>query len=390
MRTALAATVAWQVALWLPFSAAETYPYYAPLGAVVGSYTTVRSSVDNSVRAVAGIVLGAVVALASHALLGAGLAVVAVVVFTATLLAGWRVLGDQRSWVLTAAVFVLIVGDPDPVDYVLAYSGLTLLGGLVAVGVNALLPELPLLQSDRTLQQLADVLADQLDDLADGLRRDTPPSAQEWSERLRAVEPVRAAARESGEEVEESLHVNLRARRHHDAVQRRQERGLVLAGLAVRVEELTALLVEVQNPSERGVAMDAALRQPVAATLAAMAAVVREPPAGAGPAQDGGRDGQAQGPDRTDGLREEVQRLSAAVAAAEYTNERDRQTAGAVVTTVRRCLGALRTGHGDVEPDPEAVAPTPWTLPGTTPSGETSTLRRRWRGRLRRLHRRSG
>ncbi|WP_432489349.1 FUSC family protein [Kineococcus sp. SYSU DK018] len=383
VRTALAATLAWQIALWLPLTFAETYPYYAPLGAVVGSYTTVRSSVDNSLRAVAGIVLGALVALGSHTLLGSGLAVVAVAVFVASVLAGWRFLGDQRSWVLTAAVFVLIVGDPDPVGYVLAYSGLTLLGGLVAVVVNALLPELPLMPTDQAARQLAQVLADQLDDLAEGLRRDTPPSAREWSSRLRAVEPVRAAARERGEEVQESLRANVRARLHRDAVQRRQERVVLLASLAERVEELTSLLVEVQNPSERGVAMDATLRQPVAAALSAMAVVVRtDPPDCSG--GDGGTE-----PDGTAGLREEVQRVSAAVSAAQYTNERDRQTAGAVVTLLRRCLGVLRSGRGDTEPDPEAVAPTPWTLPGTAPGGRGDPgPGRRWRDRFRVLRRR--
>ncbi|NAZ85914.1 FUSC family protein, partial [Kineococcus indalonis] len=277
VRTALAATLAWRLALWLPLAPAETYPYYAPLGAVVGSYTTVRSSLDNSLRAVAAIVLGGLLALGAHALLGPGPAVVAVVVFAATLLAGWSLLGSQRSWVLSAAVFVLIVGAADPVDYVLAYSGLTLLGGLVAVGVNALLPDLPLLQSDRAAGRLAGVLADQLDDLAEGLRRDTPPSAREWSQRLRSVEPLRTEARERDAEVRDALRANLRAHRHRDAVQRRQDRVLVLASLSVRVEELTALLVEVQNPAEREVAMEAVLRQQVAAALTAAAAAVREP-----------------------------------------------------------------------------------------------------------------
>ncbi|WP_432572994.1 FUSC family protein [Kineococcus sp. SYSU DK005] len=380
VRTALAATLAWQLALWLPFTAAETYPYYAPLGAVVGSYTTVRSSIDNSLRAVAGILLGGLLALGAHALLGPGLAVVAVVVFTATLLAGWAVLGSQRSWVLSAAVFVLIVGAQDPVDYVAAYSGLTLLGGLVAVGVNALLPDLPLLQSDRAAQRLADVLADQLDDLAEGLRRDTPPSAREWSARLRSVEPLREQARERDAEVRDSLRANVRARRHRDAVRRRRERVLVLASLALRVEELTALLVEVQNPAEREVAMEAVLRQQVAAALTAAAAAARA--LGGEDDGDGGDDGgdAGEGGSAAATLREEVRRLSAAVSAAEYTNERDRQTAGAVVTLLRRALGVLRVGRGGTDPDPEAVAPTPWTLPGAEPGAPGARRRRlpRW------------
>ncbi|MCI2240348.1 aromatic acid exporter family protein [Kineococcus sp. TRM81007] len=375
LRSAVAAVIAWQIALWLPFAPAETYPYYAPLGAVVGSYTTVRSSVRNSSQAVAGIVLGGVLALAAELTLGSGPVVLAVVVFAATLLAGWRSLGDQRSWVLTAALFVLVVGASDPVTYVLAYVGLTTLGGAVAVAVNTLLPELPLLQSDSALEQLGQVLAEQLGDLAEGLRRDDPPDAEEWSRRLRSVEPVRAAARVTGEEVDDSLRGNLRARWHRNDLRRRQERLLLLGNLAVRVEELTSLLVEVQNTTERGVALDeAVLRQQVAATLTATAAVVREHLDGDSPAE------------RTSALREEVQRLSAAVAAAEYTNERDRQTAGAVVTAVRRCLGVLEGDRAEAEADPEAVAPTPWTLPGTSSGGGGRPRRAgpRWRHPLRR------
>jgi len=376
VRTALAATLAWQIALWLPFGPADAYPYYAPLGAVVGSYTTVRSSTSNSVRAVAGIVVGALLALAVEQLLQPGLLVVPVLVFLATLLAGWRLLGDQRSWVLTAALFVLVVGAADPLDYVVAYTGLTLLGGAVAVIVNAALPEVPLARSSRALHRLADVSADQLEELAAGLRRDEPPSVQEWYDRTSSVEPVREAVRATSAETRESLRGNLRGHRHRGEVADQEVAAVVLTTLAARVEELTELLVEVQSLQDRALALEDVVRLPTAQALTSLAGAVRSYPRTPG-------EPAGLAPELADGLREDLQRLSAAVTAATHRTERDRQVAGAVVTLVRRCLGALRVDAG---PDPEAVLPTPWRQPGAGPSSTGGAGRGRW-SRWREFHR---
>ena len=121
---------------------------------------------------------------------------------------------------LTAAVFVLIVGASASIDYVLAYTGLILLGGLIAVIVNALLPEVPLAPSGSALERFVTVIAGQLDELADGLRRNEPLSAQEWRKRLRSIEPVRASVRSSGQQVQTSLRGNVRTRRYLDVVDR--------------------------------------------------------------------------------------------------------------------------------------------------------------------------
>lgn len=348
-RTALAATLAWVLALNLPGDLPHTYPYFAPLGAVVGSYSTVRSSVRNSVLAVAGILCGALLSLTLAQVLGRDLLVVPVVVFAATLLAGWRVFDGQGSWVLTVGVFVLVAGAQHPVRYALAYCTLTLLGGCVAVAVNAALPSLPLARSERAVQQLATTLADQLEDLATGLGHDDPPSAQQWEQRLRAVAPVRESLRTTRHETEESLRGNVRARRNLERVRVQHHAGVTLENVAVRVEELTELLVEVQTPRDRGVALGAGLRRPTATALRALADLLR------GFSDEPGRR------ERLRSVRDAVQRLSAAEQSARFATARDRQTAGAVVTALRRCLGALDPAADD--PDPEAVPPTPWTRP---------------------------
>ncbi|MBB2900522.1 uncharacterized membrane protein YgaE (UPF0421/DUF939 family) [Kineococcus radiotolerans] len=349
VRTALAATLAWQLALWLPGETAATYPYFAPLGAVVGSWSTVRSSVRNSASSLAGIILGALLALTAAEVLGRGFLVVPVVVFLATLLAGWRVLGEQRTWVLTVSLFVLTAAAAHPVRYAAAYCGLTLLGGVVAIAVNALFPRVPLAESEQALQQLSSTLADQLDDLAEGLRRDEPPSAEEWRDRVHSLAPVREALRARRLETEESLLGNVRRRRVLEPVRRQHVRGVSLANLSARVEELSELLVEVQTRSDRAVSLPVDLRWPTAAVLTSLSALLRADAA----------DEQAFR-DHRDALRQEVQRLSAAQAAAAYPDAMAQQTAGAVVTTLRRCLGSLGPDTGD---DGEAVAPTPWRRP---------------------------
>ncbi|MEZ0491091.1 aromatic acid exporter family protein [Kineococcus sp. TBRC 1896] len=376
LRTALAATLAWIIALALPGAIPGTYPYFAPLGAVVGSYSTVRSSVRNSARAVAAIVCGALLAVATAELLGRDLVVIPVVVFLATLLAGWRLFADQGSWVLTVGLFVLVVGVEHPVQYAVGYTTLTLLGGCVAVAVNTLLPSFPLAQSRDALSALSTTLADQLDDLAEGLRRDEPPGPHEWAERLSSVAPVRESLRRSREETEESLAGNLRARRYVESVREQHVRGVALGNVAVRVEELTELLVEALTPREDEVALPTGLRGPTAETLTALAGLLRE---------EDGTDA-----DRV-ALREALRRLSGAEAAARFTTDRDRQAAGAVVTALRRCLGALDVRDPEVDaPDEEAFVPTPWVRPdtgGPRPSGSRPGVLGRWRARLRRPRR---
>jgi hypothetical protein len=350
LRTAVAATLAWQIALWLPGEVAGTYPYFAPLGAVVGSWSTVRSSVRNSASSLAGIMTGALLALVAAEVLGRGFFVVPVVVFVAALLSGWKVFGEQRTWVMTVSLFVLVAGATHPVDYALAYCGLTLLGGVVAVLVNTLLPRVPLAESGDALRRLASTLADQLDDLAEGLRRDEPPGTDEWRERVRSIAPVRESLRNSRLETEESLQGNVLTHWVIDPVRRQHVAGVALANLSARVEELSELLVEVQTPADRAVALGASLRGPTAQVLTTLSALLRD---------DLGDPGTLAR--HRDTLRAEVQRLSSVQATAEYSNDRDQQTAGAVVTTLRRCLGAL--GPEVEDEDPEAVVPTPWSRP---------------------------
>ncbi|MEJ5945548.1 FUSC family protein [Pseudokineococcus basanitobsidens] len=330
VKAALAATIAWQVAQLLPVPAAEQYPYYAPLGAVVAAYPSVRSSVGESVRSVLGVIAGAVLALGAEALLPAQGVLVPVVVGVGVLVAGFRVFGDQRSWVPIAALFVLVVGTQDPLVYVTAYSGLTLLGAAVSVLLTMLLPTVPLSQSTRAMVRLATTLADQLDDLADGLTSADPPTSSQWRARSQAIDPVLASVRASGLDVRRSLRANARAHRERGVVDRQRGEALVLDAVATRTSDLTDLLLDVHVPGRTELDLAEPLREPTARALRAAAAVVRPLAQESRPR-----------PDEVTTMRHAVQHLSQVLAEQDLPGARSREAAGAVVTGLRRLLGAL-------------------------------------------------
>ena len=350
IKAALAALIAWQVALWLPFAPAEEYPYYAPLGAVVASYTSVRTSFTESVSSVLAILTGAALALTASEVVPADVVLVPLVVGVGVLLAGLPFFGGQSSWVPIAALFVLVIGDEDPFTYVRAYAGLTLLGAALAVAITTLLPTVPLAQSGRALSRLAATLADQLDDLADGLRSDEPPSAAQWRERSLAIDPVLASVRSSGSDVRQSLKVNARARRERGTIERQRGEAIVLDSVATRTADLTAMLIDVHVAGRTYAEVEEKLREPIARALCAAADAVRPL----------GEEAAPRAPE-VGVLRQEVRDLSQEVAAEQMPDNLSREMAGAVVTAVRRLLGALASGledeHERRSEDEEAVRP---------------------------------
>jgi len=333
VKSAIAALIAWQLALWLPVAPAEEYPYYAPLGALVASYTNVRTSITSSVSSVLAILTGAALALVVSELVPPDALLVPLVVGVGVLLAGLPVFGSQSSWVPIAALFVLVIGEEDPFLYVRAYAGLTLLGAVVAVLITSLLPTIPLAQSSRAMEQLASTLADQLDELADGLLADEPPSSSQWRERSRSIEPVLASVRSSGSDVRRSLSVNLRARRERGTVERQRSAALLLESVATRTADITDLVLDIRAVGESGVDVEAPLRAPSAHALRAAAAAVRPL----------WRESAPRAPE-VGLLRQRVRDLSAAAARQEMPDSRGREMAGAVITALRRLLGALSSG----------------------------------------------
>lgn len=263
-RAAAAATIAWFIARRLP-EPAQQYAYYAPLGAVAATYPTVVGSARESFQGIASILLGASLAVAVDALLGEGPLTVALVVGLGMLLAGLRWLGDQRAYVTTSALFVLIIGTGVDVGYAITYAGLFLLGAVVAVGTNLLLPSLSLPGVDVALRELRGELSLELRRLADLLEaepsgRPGPPAP------TRAAAHARDAASSAVHRAQEAARGNRRARRWPDAVPARVATHRALEHVAFLVDDLHDLLEDDVWPQDPRRA-PATLRLPAASAL---------------------------------------------------------------------------------------------------------------------------
>ena len=330
VKAALAAAIAWAIALGVPGPAGD-YPYYAPLGAVIATSTTLAGSAKESLQTVAAITLGATVALLVDWLAYPNLLTIALVIALGVLLAGWSWLGSAGSWVPTAALFTLIIGGDDPGGYVAGYAGLTLLGAGVGLAVTAAFPPLPLAPAQLELGRLRGLLAEQLEMLAAGLERETPPQASEWHDGMRPIDPVLAQMRSAVELTEQARHGNRRARRYQQSAERQYEQARALGSLAFLVEELTQLVIEneVAEHDLEHVALGPGLRPPAAAALRGLAAVLRSV------------DHAVADPASTRTAYAALQELVTAVQRRRAETGHDLFAAGSLVLVVQRALAAV-------------------------------------------------
>lgn len=210
LRTGMAVAVAWVVALSLPGQAAE-YAYYAPLGAVIATTSNPGGSLRTALQAAAAITIGGATAVLAD-IIGDpdSWQAMAVTVGVGVLLATLPFLGSMGSWVPTSALFSLIFGDGDT-WFVVLYSGLVLLGALVAVGAALVLPGQPIELARRDLDHLRSALARAVGETADLLRDGTEPATDS-----RDLDRALSRARSSMAEVRDARRKNQRTwyRRH--------------------------------------------------------------------------------------------------------------------------------------------------------------------------------
>ena len=328
-KAAVAAALAWLLVLPLG-GFADDYPYYAPLGAVVAVTSTFASSLRNALQAVAAIAAGATIAATTQALDIPQVAALAVVVGVGTLVGSWPRLGEMASWVPVSALFVLILGGDDPAHYVGAYLGLTAVGAAAGVVVNGAFPPLPLTANSLTLRRLRSVLADQLDDLAEGLLQPELPDAGEWQGRRWHLAPHLAEMHRLAQQVAEARRANWRERRWREAAERQRQHALTLGRLAVLVEELVELVVDRESADAHEVALGPGLRPVTAGGLEAVAAVLR-----ARPEDEAWHDAFAT-------LSRSIEELRAATRAAWRDHQEDRFTAAAIVVDLERAAQSLQ------------------------------------------------
>jgi uncharacterized membrane protein YgaE (UPF0421/DUF939 family) len=278
IRAALAAALAWQVALLIPSMAA--YAYYAPLGALIAVHPTVADSAAAAWRTVLAILLGFGLAVGVYEVTTGlpGALVIALIVALAIGLEQWRVLREHASWVSFAAVLMLTVGASDPTAYALRYAGLTLLGAAIGVLVTTVLfPPMQLTLAQRRVATARRLLADHLDRMTSALRQGELPEPGDWElegheldvalDRMRAAEAV----------VERARRANPRAGRWQGTAASIREQSRALDRVAVLVDDLTTLVVEFQ-PHRRGLdRVDDGTGWVLADALEGLAAVVRIP-----------------------------------------------------------------------------------------------------------------
>ncbi|WP_051426494.1 FUSC family protein [Jiangella gansuensis] len=271
-RAAVAAAIAWQLGLLVP-GPADSYPYYAPLGAVLACNQTLAGSVRESAQMLFAIVLGAGTALLATMLVEPSGLSIAALVIVCVALGGLPALGSSRSWVPVAGLFVLIIGSGDADSYVMGYTAQMALGVVVGLAVNAVAPSLLVGWSSRTLDDVSRSLAGQLRLVSEALREEgTADEGDEGAEGGRRVELARLAlqVREDMEWVRESLVGNFRARAHRSSVLQERSRAGRLNELVLMTQALVSLLQAVGD-EEVGGGLDSTGRDLVAQVLDALA-----------------------------------------------------------------------------------------------------------------------
>lgn len=334
VKGAVAAALAWVVGVVAPEPLSE-YPYYAPLGAVVATTSSVVRSVRESVQAVAALLLGVAVARAADVALAPGALSVALVVGVALLCSGWRVFGGMGVWAPMSALFVLILGDVDALEYVGSFSGLVVVGAAIGIGVNLVLPPLPLTPSERALDRLRDVLVDQVGELADAVGGGEPLDTDEWERRRRALHPTIEQAREAVAWTREATRANPRVRLHRDRAALQGRRAAELGTCATVVDDVVRLLVEHEWSWPDREVLGPELRRPFAVALRRLVDALRPPEDGD---EDGDDDGHRRAADRYAGA---VDRLRDAVCADGGASTQAGFVAGALVLAMQRAAGEL-------------------------------------------------
>ncbi len=273
IKAAVAAMLAWLVVQPIGGFAVE-YAYYAPLGALTIVSTSVVRSVRSAVEVVLAILLGSALALVALAMplpepIPLGLAVVAGAVVGAAGLAG-----GMGSWVPLAAMFVLVAGKGDPIEYTAAYGGLTALGAVVGVGVYIVFPQLPLTPAVLAQDRLRVELADQLDELATALEQEIIRE-KDWNALRRYLDGTARDADALMDEARDARRANWKAARWAESTERHDARAQALQRLTGCVDEVIALVSDQRTQIRNDDPDAASLRATTGRTLRCVANLLR-------------------------------------------------------------------------------------------------------------------
>lgn len=273
LKAALAASLAWL--LVQPIGGfLEHYQYYAPLGALAVVSTSVVVSIRSSFEVVVAILLGAGIALVAQLLPLMEPLPLALAILAASLLGAAGIAGSMSGWVPLAALFVLIAGAGNSIEYTAAYAGLTTLGAVVGVGVNVLFPQLPLTPAALAQDRLRGQLADQLDELATALEQEIL-GEKDWNSLRAGLARTAGDADRLMDEARDARRANWKAARWAETTERHHVRAQALQRLTGCVDEVIALVADQRAEIRNDDPAAAELRATTAQALRCVAALLR-------------------------------------------------------------------------------------------------------------------
>lgn len=277
VKTALAATVSWELAIRLLDS---PLPALAALGAILTVQVNIKQTISFGFQQVVGVTVGVGAAVAVVGVLGVHTWSVGLVILCALVVGHLLRLGKQVNQVAISALLVLALGT--------GYGSVriidTLLGAAVGVLVNMLLaPPTHVQAAAAEIGRVAEDLGLLLADTGKGLRRGwDPDAAKDWLRRARELDAARARAGEAVRKGDESLRYNPLARGEAEDVARLTEAHTALEHVATQVRGASRALADLHRSDDPGSestrrerAVVAALADPLELAGAAVAAFGR-------------------------------------------------------------------------------------------------------------------
>ena len=331
-KAAIAASIAWLLAPYVPFAASE-YSYYAPLGVLISMHPTVVGSARAGAQSLAGLGIGIVLGLGALSLVRVGVPAVvgiAAVIAIGIVLGGIRRLGAGRDWVAIAGLFVLLLGGRDADEFSLSYLMTTAFGVVIGILMNLIvIPPLFLGRASDQLTALRTAVSDALREVAAALENEEI-DGEGLTESAGELAALLAKTKDEVRVAEESSRINPRSRGRTADRQLNARRLLALERTTRATIDLADILVRAQD---EGPAPDRATAHALAEAVRASADVVAAP---AGDEEVGER--LAAAADALDRSVHELGRQTAPAGATAYS----RAYAYAAAVSVRRLVDASR------------------------------------------------
>jgi uncharacterized membrane protein YccC len=275
IKTSIAVGFAWLLAGLIP-GAAEEYPYYAPLGALISMSPTLMSSLKRGAQTLASLAIGILLATGVILLSAPSVLTISVVVGVGMLIAGSRRLGTGAEYVPTAALFVLIIGGQNADEYSIGYLVQMSVGIAVGLIVNvAILPPLNFSGAALRLGEFRSQLSSHLHDIGNALVESWPPKHEDWASRSGTLIETVDRVREAVTEADESRKLNPRAKFHHRDLEQDYEDLSSLETVTFHVRDLTEVLAAAIWGSTFHAELPQVLREPLSDTIHAVADVLR-------------------------------------------------------------------------------------------------------------------